>query len=164
MLAARSRLIESGVGAVVGSSPPPDGIFDRVEQVGRVWIGWLAGEPWVESDSAHARLSAAKDHGRARILIEADLPHALTVRETWDPGWTAFLDGKLTKIQVNSPVFMKIEIPSGKHELILRYDPAEVRLSLAVSICSSGHRDSGVDRNSIVLDSWNNHRNGLGRN
>jgi Bacterial membrane protein YfhO len=136
VIACRARLIESGVGAIVGSSPPPDGVFDRVEQVGRVWIGWLAGKPWVDSDSAHARIGAVKDHGRARILIEADLPHTLTVRETWDPGWTAILDGKPTKTRGKSPVFLNIEIQSGKHELILKYNPIEVRLGMAVSICS----------------------------
>ena len=64
-------LIESGVGAIVAASPPPEGAFDRVEQVGRVWIGWLAGKPWADSDSARARLAAFRDHGRARILIDA---------------------------------------------------------------------------------------------
>ena len=49
VIAARARLIESGVGAIVGGSPPPDGVFDRVEQVGRVWIGWLAAKPWADS-------------------------------------------------------------------------------------------------------------------
>jgi hypothetical protein len=124
------------VGAAVGSSPPPDGVFDRVEQVGNVWIGWLAGKSWVDSDSARARVSALKDHGRAHILIDAEEPHTLTVRETRDPGWTAILDGKLIKIQGKSPVFLNINIPAGKHKVILKYDPAEVRLGMAVSICS----------------------------
>ncbi len=137
VIAARARLIESGVGAIVGSSPPPDGVFDRVEQVGRVWIAWLAGKPWADSDSARARRHRdsrpwpGTHSDRCRSC-----PIALTVRETWDPGWTALLDGKPAKIQGKSPVFLNIDIPSGQHELILEYDPIEVRLGIAVSFCS----------------------------
>ena len=31
---------------------------------------------------------------------------------------------------------MSIRVPAGQHELILNYDPAEVRLGLAVSMLS----------------------------
>ena len=135
-IAARDRLIESGVGAIVGCSPPPVGTFDRVERVGGVWIGWLAGKPWADSDSAHARLAAFKDHGHARIRVDAPEALTLTLRETWDPGWKALLDHQPTKIQRKSPVFLNIEIPAGQHELILKYDPLEVRLGIALSFCS----------------------------
>jgi hypothetical protein len=133
---ARARLIASGVGAVVGNSPPPAGAFDRVEKVGRVWIGWLAGNPWVDSDRAQAQVTGLNNHGRARILIDADQAHTLTVRETWDPGWRAFLDGKPAKIGQKSPIFMNIDIQPGQHELILTYDPAEVRAGGTISFCS----------------------------
>ena len=63
-------------------------------------------------------------------------PITLTVRETWDPGWKALLDGQPVKIQRKSTVFLNIEIPAGQHELILKYDPIEVRLGIAVSFCS----------------------------
>ena len=89
VIRARDRLVESGVGAVVAASPPPEGTFDRVEQVGRVWIGWLAAKPWADSQPARARLTVFRDHGQARILVDAQEPLALTVRETWDPGWAA---------------------------------------------------------------------------
>ncbi len=55
------------------------------------------------------------------------------MRETFDPGWTALLDGKRVEIQPESSDFLKIDIPAGQHNLILRYDPAEVRSGLALS-------------------------------
>ena len=36
----------------------PTGLSTRVEQVGRVWIAWLDGKPWAESESARRRLDA----------------------------------------------------------------------------------------------------------
>jgi hypothetical protein len=134
--AAQGLLIESGVGAIVGGSPPPKGTFDRVEQVGRVWIAWLGGKPWATSECPSARLSTRKENGRGRVLIDADRAHTITMRETWDPGWKAVLDGKPVKTQGKSPVFVNIEVPPGQHELILRYDPDEVRFAGALSFSS----------------------------
>ena len=93
------------MGAVVAGSPPPEGTFERVEQVGRVWVAWLDGKPWADSDASRTRLTVTRDHGRARILVDAQRPIALTVRETWDPGWKALLDGKPVKIQPKSAGF-----------------------------------------------------------
>jgi hypothetical protein len=136
VIAARERLIESGVGAVVAAAPPPQGAFERVERVGRVWIAWQRGKPWASSAASGTRLDVKKDHGWARILIDAEVADRLTVRETWDPGWKALLDGQTVEVQPKSRVFLNIEVPSGQHELILSYDPGEVRLGLAVSSCS----------------------------
>ena len=137
VISARDRLLESGVGAIVASTPPPAGApFDRVERLGRVWIAWQRAKPWVDSDASETRLDVIRDDGRACILIDARAADRLTVRETWDWGWKATLDGKPAKIQPNSAVFMSIDIPAGQHKLILNYDPGEVRLGLAVSACS----------------------------
>jgi len=137
VIAARQRLLESGVGAVVAATPPPELTFDRVEQVGRVWIAWQDGEPWAGSAASGTRLGVIRDHGWARIMVDATEASWLTVRETWDPGWKATVDGRTVAIQAKSPGFLNIEIPAGEHELILKYDPGEVKLGLAISCCSS---------------------------
>jgi hypothetical protein len=137
VIAARDRLIESGVSAVVAATPPPSAAhFDRIERVGRAWIAWQNGKPWADSDASGTRLDVIRDDGWARILVDARRADRLTVRETWDPGWKAQLDGKPVEIRPKSAVFMSIEIPAGQHELILNYDPDEVRLGLTVSSCS----------------------------
>jgi uncharacterized membrane protein YfhO len=46
------------------------------------------------------------------------------------------LDGVPVRIRPKSRVFLDVDIPSGQHELILKYDPTEVRIGLLVS--SSG--------------------------
>jgi hypothetical protein len=133
---ARDRLLESGASAIIGSSAPPPGTFERVERVGRVWIAWQSGKPWAGSETSRTRLDVIRDHGRARILVDAQEIDRLTIRETFDPGWQALLDGRPLKIEPKSTSFMNIEIPAGQHELILNFDPVEVRLGMAVSFCS----------------------------
>jgi hypothetical protein len=134
--AARERLCDSGLCAVVAATPPPDGVFDRVEKVSQVWIAWLDGRPWADSEAPGTRLNARRNCGFASLEIDAGAPEEVTLRETWDPGWTALLDGKPIEIEPKLGVFLNFHVPSGRHTLILKYDPLEVRLGLAVSICS----------------------------
>ncbi len=120
-------LRESGVDAAVAATAPPEGSFARTERVGRVWVAWLDGLPWAAADSPRAVLEVAREDGSARIRIHSERAMSLTVRETFDSGWTATLDGKNVDLQPKSSVFMQIQIPAGQHDLILKYDPAEVR-------------------------------------
>jgi hypothetical protein len=130
------RLLVSGVSAIVSSKPPPVGTFDRLEQAGHVWIAWLTGDPWATAESSRTRVDAFRDHGSARLHVEAPAPDRVLVRETWDPGWKASLDGTDVPIERKWGVFMAIAVPAGRHDLTLKYDPGEVRIGLAVSVFS----------------------------
>ncbi len=88
----------------------------RRQALGRFRSACEPARPWFETTAGPAFWSTPQK------------PIALTVRETWDPGWKALLDGKPVKIQRKSAVFLNIDIPSGQHELILKYDPVEVRI------------------------------------
>jgi hypothetical protein len=133
---ARERLLESGVCAVVAASPPPDGAFERVERVGRAWIAWQGGKPWADCQPPHATTTAFRDHGQARVRVDAREGVHLTLRETWAPGWKGWLDGEPVDLQAKPGVFVNIDIPSGQHEVIIIYDPMEVRLGTLVSVGS----------------------------
>jgi hypothetical protein len=133
---ARDLLRESGVGAIVAASPPPEQTFERVERVGRVWVAWTRGKPWVDSDSHQTELDVIRDHGSAHIKINSCRPDQLVIRETWDQGWSSLLDGKPVRLEAKHSVFLGIRVPAGRHELVLKYDPVEVRIGLAVSFCS----------------------------
>jgi hypothetical protein len=133
---ARLRLRESGVGAIVASIAPPTGEFARTERVGRAWIVWLEAKPWVDSASPEARIEYAKDHGKARIEIDSPMGGEVVVRETWDPGWQARLDGKPVILGRKWGIFLSLYVHKGLHILLLEYDPIEVRVGLAVSIGS----------------------------
>jgi hypothetical protein len=134
VLAARDVLRESAVFAIVAAVPPPAGAFDRVEEVGGVWIAWCDALPWASCASARSRLEVAGEDGHVRILVDGREATVVTVRETWEPGWRASLDGSPVEIRQESGVFCNIKIPAGQHELILDYDPTEIRAGLAVSV------------------------------
>jgi hypothetical protein len=134
---ARERLTESRVSAVVSATAPNTGAFEQVERVGQVWVARLAGKPWATCESPQTDLTAVRGDGFARFLIKSRTPERLVVRETWDPGWTALLDGAPAVLRPNCGIFMNIEIPKGEHELILRYDPAEVKLGLFASVAAA---------------------------
>ncbi len=134
---ARQRLRESGVGAVVAATPPPTGEFARTERVGRAWIAWLEARPWADSAAPLARIAFAKNHGQAEIAIDSRARTELIVRETWDPGWQAHLDGKPVIPGQKWGVFLSLDVDKGLHKIILEYNPIEVRAGLTVSIGSA---------------------------
>jgi Bacterial membrane protein YfhO len=134
---AADRLRESGVSAIVAAQPPPPGSpFARIEQVGQVWIACMDGKPWADSESSTTRLDVERGDGWARLEVNARQADRLVIRETWDPGWRATIDGVPREIQAKKGVFLSVRVPEGHHQLILTYDPVEVRLGLAVSLVS----------------------------
>jgi hypothetical protein len=134
---ARVRLCQSGVAAIVAKAPPPSGEFARTEQVGRAWITWLPANPWADSASKQARIEFAKDHGKAKIAIDSPELTEVVVRETWDPGWRALIDGKPAILRQKWGVFLGLDVDKGAHIIIIEYDPIELRVGLAVSIGSA---------------------------
>ncbi len=134
---ARDRLSESAVGAIVASTPPPTGEFRRTERVGRAWIAWLDAKPWADSAAPEARVEFVKDDGAAVITIDSPMRGEVVVRETWDPGWHASLDGKPAILRRKWAVFFSLDVGKGFHTVTLTYNPKEVRAGLAVSIGSA---------------------------
>jgi len=134
---ARDRLCESGVGAIVARARPPTDEFARTERVGRVWIAWLEARPWADSATPKARIAFAKNHGKAEIVIDSPARAEVVVRETWDPGWQARVDGKPVILRQKWGVFLGLDVDKGYHNIVLEYNPIEVRSGLTVSICSA---------------------------
>jgi hypothetical protein len=129
------RLRESCVGAIVGATPPPAAAFDRIERIGDGWIAWLDPRPWVEGGPA-TRVSWSRRGDAAFIRVEAPQPDRLRVRETYAPGWTARIDGRPAAVAPGPGPFFEMKIPSGEHEILVYYDPPEVRVGLGISACS----------------------------
>ena len=116
--------------------PPPAGAFARVERAGRAWIAWLDPAPWAEVGSPAAEVAWCRRPGEARFRVRLPGPDRLLVRETRDPGWTALVDGRPAPLEPGGGPFLKIDIKSGEHDILLTYDPREVRIGLWLSACS----------------------------
>lgn len=91
-------------------------------------------EPEEDAILADAPLGEAPDAPRAVRVVE-DRPDALTLeiedgpagllvlRDTWMPGWTAFVDDEETPIARGDLFFRAIEMRAGAHRVEFRYEP-----------------------------------------
>jgi hypothetical protein len=136
VLRAHDRLRECGVRAVVAATPPPDGAFARVDRVGAVWVARLDGHPLATATNSPrpVPLEVMRDCGVIKIRVRSDGGDRIVVREALDPGWRAEVDGAATVVEPHRGTFLSIPVAAGRHELLLRYDPPEVRLALIASI------------------------------
>ncbi|WP_165227951.1 YfhO family protein [Aquisphaera insulae] len=122
---ARGRLEAACVAAVVGASEPPAGAFPAAERAGRVWIARLDPAPWASTASGYAPEPAPRQPGRVRIPVHMDRDEELIIRESWDPGWRARVDGRAVAIAPREGTFLSVSCPKGDHILELEYLPSE---------------------------------------
>ncbi|MDB5353177.1 MAG: hypothetical protein JWN86_4424 [Planctomycetota bacterium] len=122
---ARDRLRLAGVGAVVSATPPPDELFDSVAHVGNVWIG-----RW--NPVAQAGFSPIP--GRIDLDLGPDLGQVQWVAETFDPGWTAEIDGRPANVFPYLNAFLAVEAPPGAKRVVFRYAPGDVKIAAMVSL------------------------------
>ncbi|MBN1169332.1 YfhO family protein [Candidatus Woesebacteria bacterium] len=61
----------------------------------------------------------------------------LFLSDTFYPGWKAYVDGQEKKIYRANYAFRAVEVPSGEHEVVFRYEPESVKLGINVSIGTS---------------------------
>lgn len=133
------RLRASGVGAMVGATPPPAGVFAAVEPAGRVWIARLEPLPWAELRAPAQELHWSRQPASATVDLTSSTGGILTVRETAAPGWKASVDGRSAPLERHAPElpFLRVRVPSGKHTIFLYYDPPEVAIGLWISACAA---------------------------
>jgi len=73
--------------------------------------------------------------GLEQVEVEADAPSegVLVVNDAAWPGWTATIDGAPVPILVADGLVRAVRFPAGRHTLVMRYRPPEVRRGIAVS-------------------------------
>jgi hypothetical protein len=134
VLRAYDRLVESSVRAVVGPTPPPPGSFARVDRVDGVWVARIDASPWATLGSGRGRLDAWRKPGQIFIDYQSSASENVIIRNIYDSGWHATLDGSPIAVGLHRGVFLAVRVPAGHHRLALRFDPPEVR----AAVCASG--------------------------
>jgi hypothetical protein len=73
------------------------------------------------------------------VVVETDSsgPCYLMLADTFDPGWTATLDGQAAPIHPAYVAFRAVALPSGPHTVAFTYRPAGFTTGLALSVAGS---------------------------
>jgi len=99
----------------------------------------------IVEDPAHLLPTDAIVSGTARIALdlpermvietEAATPAYLVVSDSFDPGWSAQVDGRAAAIYPAYVAFRAVYLPQGNHKIVFTYRPAGLTLGLAVCLC-----------------------------
>jgi uncharacterized membrane protein len=92
----------------------------------------------INNDAFKKRIVILKGEGKAEILgwksaeriieIAAQKPLTLRIRTFNFPGWKSYIDGKQTEIKTEKNAgAMLIDIPRGKHTLVLKFEDTPIR-------------------------------------
>lgn len=123
------QLATAGVAAVVGPTPPPEGLFERVEPVGQVWVGRIR---------SGTKPPAWVDQGPVRIPVANGSEGWLALAATFTRGWEANSGGDSRRIRPGAHGLMAVEVRPGDREIEVRYEPREVRAAAVVSMVATG--------------------------
>jgi hypothetical protein len=118
------RLRQLGVAAVAGPTPPPEGLFDRVDRVGAVWVGRLFHQD---------RFAFRKDRNQIRVDVHDGNQANLVISESFDPGWTATVDGRPATVSSAEGALIAVAVPPGIRTVVLDYRPPEVAIASMIT-------------------------------
>ncbi len=68
-----------------------------------------------------------------RVSVEANAPSILVVRNAWDEGWSATLDGSPAPVLHADYLMQGVAVPAGTHEVRLTYRDPSIARGLAAS-------------------------------
>ncbi|MGA9161557.1 MAG: YfhO family protein, partial [Actinomycetota bacterium] len=68
-----------------------------------------------------------------RIRADAAVPSILVVRNAWDEGWSATLDGRAVPVLRADGFLQAVSLPPGRHEIRLTYREPAIAQGLALS-------------------------------
>lgn len=121
---------------------------DRSEAVATLrWLGLELPHRLVVEDPAQPLDPSAKVAGTATIetdlpervvvAVDAETPAYLVLADTFDPGWTATVDGRPAPIAPAYVAFRAVFVEKGRHTVEFRYRPAGFALGSAISLCGA---------------------------
>jgi hypothetical protein len=140
----------------VSMHPNPDAL-PRARLVGRVRLVGSEGEAVEQLKSLREALATtivveepggrgelhSDDPGTARITrdaadrvdvdVEAREPAYLLLADTYDPGWSATVDGQEVPIRPADLAFRAVRVEAGHHRVVFQYKPAGLRLGLGLT-------------------------------
>jgi len=68
------------------------------------------------------------------LTVKIDEPGILFFGDTYRPDWKAYVDGRSVRVMRANYEFMAIELPSGEHNIIWRFEPKYFYLGLFITV------------------------------
>ena len=72
------------------------------------------------------------------IETDAELPTVLVVSEIFYPGWEATVDDRPTPIMLTNYLLRGVYVPSGRHQIQMRYRATAARNGAVISVLTVG--------------------------
>ncbi|MFC1708373.1 YfhO family protein, partial [Planctomycetota bacterium] len=79
---------------------------------------------------------AEESEATLKFLVEAHSASYLLVTDAWYPGWEARVDGDRAALYRANILFRAVPVPAGSHTVELTFQPASVRLGIAISLAT----------------------------
>lgn len=98
-------------------------------------------DPGLEEGSGAGKGRAAFrwiDTGSATVEVETPAAAIVLVRNSWDPNWSATVDGRPAAVLSANYLVQGIPVPEGRHTIVLTYREPSVGWGLAGSALSVG--------------------------
>jgi prepilin-type N-terminal cleavage/methylation domain-containing protein len=79
------------------------------------------------------------EDGSTRVVVEATLrePGVLVLRDSFDPWWTADVDGEPAQIARANSLYRAVSLPAGRHVIRFSYRPRDLRTGLIISMVTA---------------------------
>lgn len=71
---------------------------------------------------------------RVELEVQAGAPTTIVIEQSYDGGWQAAVDGHATSVQPADIDFQAVQVPAGRHRLVLSYQPKSFSQGLSVSL------------------------------
>ncbi len=73
---------------------------------------------------------------RVEVETENKAAGLLVIAQSYYPAWHAYIDGQPTALWRANHAFQALEIPSGHHQIVLKYEDQAFRLGVILSACT----------------------------
>jgi hypothetical protein len=128
----------------VGTPGPQGGIFDktvgnedlyRIPDSGAATLTPLTADGGVPASGARSTPVQVTHPSPAswKMVTDADSQQMLRLRLTDVPGWHASIDGRPVPLRRFAGVMLQIELPPGRHTVVLRYWPAAFTVGIILA-------------------------------
>jgi hypothetical protein len=134
------RLREAAVDTVVAVSPlvhpdlEPDGVGApaRIAPLAVHFYRLRDPRPRVQVPAGARILEERYGADDVSLVVQADQPGAVVLRDGWAPAWTARVDGRETDVRANGG-HRAVRVPPGRHRVVMEYRPPGLPLALGTS-------------------------------